>query len=102
MSATKDPQLIREVLRFAMSVSFGKNLVIDHMTHDCRQEKVRDSDRIFVISSLATAHVEGRDAAWKFTKENWTRLHKLYKGQSLLAHIIKVMSFLICEYSCIN
>lgn len=66
-----DDELMKEVLDFAMS------------------ERVRDNDRVFVIAALATCHKRGRNMAWEFTKNNWEKLHAMYKGQFLIARLVK-------------
>uniref|UniRef100_H2Z0A6 Aminopeptidase n=1 Tax=Ciona savignyi TaxID=51511 RepID=H2Z0A6_CIOSA len=71
LGSAKDPELIKEVLDFAMS------------------ERVRSNDRIFVIGSVATRHKIGRDLAWKYTKENWDQLHDMYKGMFLISRLVK-------------
>jgi len=54
------------------------------------QDRVRDNDRVFIIGSLATCHKQGRNIAWEFTKKNWEKLHAMYKGQFLIARLVKV------------
>ncbi|CAK8674637.1 unnamed protein product [Clavelina lepadiformis] len=71
LGATKDPELMKEALEFAMS------------------DRVRANDRVFVIGALATAHRQGRDTAWEFCKANWTQLHDLYQGQFLISRLVK-------------
>lgn len=71
LGALKDPELINEVFQFALS------------------NKVRDNDKVFVISSVATSHPLGREMAWNFSKENWDKLHEMYKGMFLISRLVK-------------
>jgi len=67
----KSPELITEVLNFAMS------------------KKVRDNDRCTIIGSVATSSKLGREMAWKFIKDNWSQLHEMYKGMFLISRLVK-------------
>ncbi|CAG2189323.1 NPEPPS [Mytilus edulis] len=71
IGAVKDEALIKRVLDFAMS------------------DKVRSQDTVFVIGGV-TGSVKGREMAWQFLKDNWTKLHDRYEGGFLLSRLVKV------------
>lgn len=53
------------------------------------QDKVRSQDTVFVIGGV-TGSVKGREMAWQFLKDNWTKLHDRYEGGFLLSRLVKV------------
>lgn len=53
---------------------------------------MRNQDAIFVIVAVASTKV-GRDAAWKFFKENHEEIRKKYETGYLLCRLVKVSAF---------
>ncbi|KAK6166547.1 hypothetical protein SNE40_023207 [Patella caerulea] len=70
LGTVRDEGLITKVLDFSLS------------------DKVRSQDSVFVIAGV-TGSVRGRQLAWKFVKDNWTKLYDRYRGGFLLARLIK-------------
>ncbi|XP_011692376.1 PREDICTED: puromycin-sensitive aminopeptidase isoform X2 [Wasmannia auropunctata] len=70
LGATKDEDLLRKVLDFAMS------------------EEVRAQDTVFAIMSVGLSY-KGRLMAWNFFKEKWKTLLDRYEGGFLLARLVK-------------
>ncbi|XP_050419267.1 puromycin-sensitive aminopeptidase [Patella vulgata] len=70
LGTVRDEGLISKVLDFSLS------------------DKVRSQDSVFVIAGV-TGSVKGRQLAWKFVKDNWTKLYDRYRGGFLLARLIK-------------
>jgi puromycin-sensitive aminopeptidase len=70
LGATTDAVRIQKVLDFAMS------------------SEVRNQDAIFVIVAVASTKT-GRDAAWKFFKENHEDIRKKYETGYLLCRLVK-------------
>lgn len=71
IGSVSDSALMTKALDFAMS------------------DKVRNNDRVFVIGSVASHSSKGRDFTWKFVKENWEKLHEMYKGMFLISRLVK-------------
>ncbi|KAK7501330.1 hypothetical protein BaRGS_00007455 [Batillaria attramentaria] len=70
LGATQDEKLIQRVLDFAIS------------------DKVRSQDSVFVIAGV-TGSLKGREMAWQFVQDNWTKLHERYEGGFLLSRLVK-------------
>ncbi|XP_028392975.1 puromycin-sensitive aminopeptidase-like [Dendronephthya gigantea] len=71
MGSVKEHTLIQDVLNFSLS------------------EEVRAQDTVFCIGGTVGS-VQGREKAWKFTKDNWKEFHDRYKGAFLLSRLVKV------------
>ena len=50
---------------------------------------MRSQDAVYAIAGV-TSSALGRDMTWKFVKDNWTKLHSMYEGGFLLAHLVKL------------
>lgn len=50
---------------------------------------MRSQDTVFVIGGV-TGSIKGREMAWQFLKDNWTKLHDRYEGGFLLSRLVKV------------
>lgn len=72
LGAAKDPELLKKVLDFAMS------------------EEVRSQDTVFVIISVALTNV-GRELAWQFFKDNWSKIVERFSGY-LLTRLVKYLT----------
>ncbi|KAG5880379.1 hypothetical protein JTB14_027286 [Gonioctena quinquepunctata] len=72
LGATKDPELLQNVLEFAMS------------------DEVRSQDTVFVIASVALTR-KGRDLAWQFFKDNWSQIKERFSGY-LLTRLVKYLT----------
>ncbi|KAJ8924872.1 hypothetical protein NQ315_001027 [Exocentrus adspersus] len=72
LGAAKDPELLRKVLDFAMS------------------DEVRSQDTVFVIISVALTPV-GRELAWQFFKDNWSKIVERFSGY-LLTRLVKYLT----------
>ncbi|XP_072390827.1 puromycin-sensitive aminopeptidase [Diabrotica undecimpunctata] len=70
--ATKDPNLLKKVLEFAMS------------------DEVRSQDTVFVIASVGLSSA-GRDIAWQFFKDNWPQIRERFSGY-LLTRLVKYLT----------
>ena len=78
LGCTSNPDLLKRTLEFALST------------------EVRPQDAVSVISTVAR-NPKGSILAWEFVKENWTKLHDMYKGGFLLNSLISsVVSQFIC------
>lgn len=73
MGKSKDPELLKKVIDFAMST------------------EVRAQDAVFVISSVAS-NPKGRDLAWEFFQANWKILFDKYEGGFLLSRLVKYLT----------
>ena len=58
------------------------------------QKDVRNSDRPFVIGSIAQTHQVGCERTWVFIKKNWKKFCEMYKGTSLLVRLVQVRFYL--------
>lgn len=72
LGAARDPELLKKVLDFAMS------------------DEVRSQDTVFVIISVALTHV-GRELAWQFFKDNWSKIVERFSGY-LLTRLVKYLT----------
>ncbi|XP_026812969.1 puromycin-sensitive aminopeptidase isoform X2 [Rhopalosiphum maidis] len=70
MGASKNKDILKKVLDFAMS------------------DEVRSQDTVFVIISVGGSKV-GRDLAWQFIQDNWSKLFNQYQGGFLLTRLVK-------------
>ncbi|XP_050429789.1 puromycin-sensitive aminopeptidase isoform X2 [Adelges cooleyi] len=70
MGASKNKDILKKVLDFAMS------------------DEVRSQDTVFVIISVGASKI-GRDLAWQFIQDNWTKLFNQYQGGFLLTRLVK-------------
>ncbi|XP_050529009.1 puromycin-sensitive aminopeptidase isoform X2 [Daktulosphaira vitifoliae] len=70
MGSSKNEAILKKVLDFAMS------------------DEVRSQDTVFVIISVGASKV-GRDLAWQFIQDNWTKLFNQYQGGFLLTRLVK-------------
>lgn len=55
----------------------------------CMQDSVRSQDAVYAIGGV-TSSALGRQMTWDFVRENWTKLHTMYEGGFLLAHLVKL------------
>ncbi|XP_019871557.2 puromycin-sensitive aminopeptidase isoform X1 [Aethina tumida] len=72
LGAAKDVELLLKVLEFAMSA------------------EVRSQDTVFVIISVALTRL-GRELAWQFFKDNWSKIVERFSGY-LLTRLVKYLT----------
>lgn len=66
-----EPQAMDAVLKFAFS------------------DKVRDSERVFILGSLARSTKLGCEKSWKYVKDNWKQYEEIHKGSYLFGRGIR-------------
>jgi len=90
MKIFETSELSEEKVRALRVLGHSSNAeTIDKVLEFAISDSVRSQDAVYAIGGV-TSSALGREKTWKFVKDNWTKLHSMYEGGFLLAHLVKL------------